>query len=86
MKTLPPWIKSWIRPTTLWHQQVDNWLCTIDPGPEEFPFLFHVQCATQGYGGPAQSFEEARRRIEDFLHCKGLSLPMQQNKIPGLTV
>lgn len=76
------YVKLWIKPDTFWHTEVGEWIAIIERGTEKFPFLFHVAKSDEGYGGPAQSFEEARKSIEVFLGRKGLSLPKRQNPIP----
>ena len=79
-------MKSMIRPDSLWSAKVGEWECVIDPGSEKYPFGYHVQGKIEGMGGPAQSFEEAKARIAEFLARKGLKLPRLQNRIPGLEI
>ena len=72
------------RPDNLLSAKVGEWECVIYPGSEKYPFGYHVQGKTEGMGGPAQTFDEAKARISDFLARKGLKLPRPQNRIPGL--
>ena len=84
MSTIPAWLKNWIKPNTLWHQEVHGWLCQIDPGSEKYPFVYNVQKTDEGYGGPAQSFDEAMENIKTLLKRKGLTLPRRHPHLPGM--
>ena len=76
---------SLIGPETIWSTKVGEWGASIDRHEgRERPFSFWVHGKMEGMGGPAQSFEEAKARISDFLARKGLKLPRPQNRIPGL--
>lgn len=83
MSRVPAWIQSWLKADTIWHQEVSGWMCIISRGTGKFPYVFDVISATEGIGGPSLSFDEAMKRIEEFLKRKNLHLSKKQNVIPG---
>ncbi len=69
---IPALLKRWVKPYTFFHQEVGNWLCTIDPGSEKYPFVWNIVTVNEGFGGPAQTYEEALASIDKALAKKGL--------------
>ena len=78
---VPSYLKVWLR-DALWHAEVQGWICVIHEGVPEHPYLYNAVSATEGQGGPAQSFEEARKEIDGILARKGLRVPRKQKAIP----
>lgn len=82
--TIPSYIKIWLK-DALWHAEVGGWICMIHGDDHaRFPFSYYILNATEGQGGPARSFAEARQEVDGILARKGLRVPRKQNAIPGL--
>lgn len=85
---IPPWIQRMKEGgNVVWCREIYPYICLIDKNDtrsEGMPFGFTVASSTEGNMGSASTFDEAYKRIEDFLARKRLTIPKVPGRIPGM--
>lgn len=63
--------------------EIGDWFYFIEIGRGSFPFCYRVKSRKSGRSGPAKSFADAKRRIEEIMEENGHRIPKRQGRVPG---